>query len=97
MSRAPCAALLLSAYGLSWFMFAHAQLQNSWPEVYPGMPSGNYSPEWQNCTCCYLFPALTLRECFRRLSGDKESSKRIVADCSELGRQHPRAKSGSSE
>lgn len=21
----------------------------SFPHVYPGMPSGDYSPEWQNC------------------------------------------------
>ena len=22
----------------------------SFPHVYPGMPSGDFSPEWQNCT-----------------------------------------------
>ncbi|KAG6379584.1 Alpha/Beta hydrolase protein [Boletus reticuloceps] len=24
-------------------------MQNSWPQVYPGMPTGDYSPAWQNC------------------------------------------------
>ena len=23
---------------------------SSWPHAYPGMPSGDFSPEWQDCT-----------------------------------------------
>ncbi|KAH0834740.1 Alpha/Beta hydrolase protein [Lanmaoa asiatica] len=50
MCWASCAALLLSASVLSPFLFAQAQYipQDSWPHVYPGMPTGDYSPEWQN-------------------------------------------------
>jgi hypothetical protein len=24
---------------------------SSWPHDYPGKPSGDYSPEWQDCPC----------------------------------------------
>ncbi|KAF8142101.1 Alpha/Beta hydrolase protein, partial [Boletus edulis] len=54
MSWASCISLLLSAYTLSSFTFAQAQsqqpgntTQDSWPHVYPGMPTGDYCPEWQ--------------------------------------------------
>ncbi|KAH0834745.1 Alpha/Beta hydrolase protein [Lanmaoa asiatica] len=44
-----CAALLLSVSTLSPFPFAQAQYtQDSWPHVYPGMPTSDYGPEWQN-------------------------------------------------
>ncbi|KAH0834746.1 Alpha/Beta hydrolase protein [Lanmaoa asiatica] len=44
-----CAALLLSVSALSPFPFAQAQYtQDSWPHVYPGMPTSDYGPEWQN-------------------------------------------------
>ncbi|KAH0834753.1 Alpha/Beta hydrolase protein [Lanmaoa asiatica] len=49
MSWASCAVLLLFASAFSSFPFAQAQsLPGSWPQVYPGMPTGDYSPEWQN-------------------------------------------------
>ena len=22
---------------------------SSWPQIYPGIPTGDYGPEWQNC------------------------------------------------
>ncbi|KAF8433226.1 alpha/beta-hydrolase [Boletus edulis BED1] len=47
-------ALLVSVSTLSSFIFAQGQsqragntVQDSWPHVYPGMPVGDYSPEWQ--------------------------------------------------
>ncbi|KAH0834739.1 Alpha/Beta hydrolase protein [Lanmaoa asiatica] len=49
MPRESCAVLLLFASAFSSFPFAQAQsLPGSWPQVYPGMPAGDYSPEWQN-------------------------------------------------
>ncbi|KAI9568045.1 alpha beta-hydrolase [Boletus coccyginus] len=53
MFLASCAAFLLSASALwsSEPTFVQAQsggsMQSSWPNVYPGMPTGDYSPEWQ--------------------------------------------------
>ncbi|KAG6374652.1 Alpha/Beta hydrolase protein [Boletus reticuloceps] len=54
MSWVSCVSLLLSASTLSSFTFALAQAQqpgnttqDSWPHVYPGMPTGDYCPEWQ--------------------------------------------------
>lgn len=26
-------------------------LPSTWPHVYPGQPSGGYSPKWQSCSC----------------------------------------------
>ncbi|KAF9244678.1 alpha beta-hydrolase [Melanogaster broomeanus] len=43
-----CAAILFPAFALS--LFASAQFgtpPSSWPQVYPGMPNSDYSPEWQ--------------------------------------------------
>ncbi|KAN0088673.1 Alpha/Beta hydrolase fold [Tylopilus felleus] len=48
MDLKSCATLLLPAFALA--LLANAQSgtpPSSWPQVYPGMPSGDYSPEWQ--------------------------------------------------
>lgn len=54
MSLASCVALLLAAFAFSSFKLVLAQspsdpVQDTWPQVYPGMPTGDYSPEWQDC------------------------------------------------
>ena len=54
--------LLFSASALT--LLANAQsgaLPSTWPQVYPGMPSGDYGPEWQACVCNYssAIPRLT--------------------------------------
>jgi hypothetical protein len=38
----------------SYILIVKAQIlsdtpPSSWPQVYPGMPDGNYGPEWQDC------------------------------------------------
>jgi len=35
-------------------------MQSSWPHVYPGMPAGDYSPEWQGCASCSVYHVPTL-------------------------------------
>ncbi|KAI6101368.1 Alpha/Beta hydrolase protein [Pisolithus sp. B1] len=48
MASKSCAVLLVA---LACVFAANAQTgtpPSSWPQVYPGMPSGNYSPSWQN-------------------------------------------------
>ncbi|KIJ20687.1 hypothetical protein PAXINDRAFT_6480 [Paxillus involutus ATCC 200175] len=43
-----CAALLFPALALTCFVNAQIGTPpSSWPQVYPGMPNGEYSPEWQ--------------------------------------------------
>ncbi|KAG8220809.1 Alpha/Beta hydrolase protein [Butyriboletus roseoflavus] len=50
MDLKSCAILLFPAFALT-FNLVNAQSSStppsSWPQVYPGMPSGDYSPEWQ--------------------------------------------------
>jgi hypothetical protein len=31
--------------------FAGARAEDAFPHRYPGMPTGEYGPEWQKCTC----------------------------------------------
>jgi hypothetical protein len=106
MAWVPFVAFLLAASALSSFTFVQVQsqqasdpMQDSWPQVYPGMPTGDYSPEWQSCAFWYNMrpPSPFTPRRSRRLSGDGEPSKRDMAACSELGRQYPRSESGSSE
>lgn len=28
---------------------------SSWPQVYPGIPTGDYGPEWQDCGSLVIF------------------------------------------
>lgn len=32
----------------------HAQAISSWPQDYPGKPSGDFSPEWQSCSSHHI-------------------------------------------
>ena len=34
---------------------AGAQVTSSWPHDYPGKPSGDFSPEWQDCASFSVF------------------------------------------
>ncbi|KAF8545553.1 hypothetical protein OG21DRAFT_1492260 [Imleria badia] len=50
MDLKSCAMLLFPA--LAFTLLANAQSgapPSTCPQVYPGMPSGGYSPEWQAC------------------------------------------------
>lgn len=49
---------------------------SSWPHVYPGMPNGSYSPEWQDCML-NLNPTLNNKahRTLTRLRSDRESAK----------------------
>ncbi|KIJ59226.1 hypothetical protein HYDPIDRAFT_118758 [Hydnomerulius pinastri MD-312] len=43
-----CATVLFPAFALTLFVNAQSGTPpSSWPQVYPGMPTGNYSQEWQ--------------------------------------------------
>ena len=35
---------------------------STWPHAYPGMPSGDFSPEWQNCASILCFLGVLTRK-----------------------------------
>ena len=45
------------------------KVQNSWPQNYTGIPSGAFTPQWQNCACKSLAP---LQSQLSRISPDFE-------------------------
>ena len=50
-----CSILLFPAFGLTLLVNAQSGTPpSSWPQVYPGMPTSDYSPEWQACACKYI-------------------------------------------
>lgn len=57
MDLKSCATLLFPAFALILLVNAQSGTPpSSWPQIYPGMPSGDYSPEWQACASTYHFP-----------------------------------------
>ena len=68
---------------------------SSWPHAYPGMPAGDFSPEWQNCACRFLFSPYEMpHSCMsfsHRLPSDGEAHKRHLGfGQTELGWHHSR-------
>lgn len=69
---------------------------SSWPQDYPGKPSGNFSPEWQSCghnlRCRFQSYYTHLRSCFRvpRLPGNGRVAERNVDATPQLCREHSR-------
>lgn len=60
------ATILSSFSGSVLAQSSGATAPSSFPHVYPGQPSGDFSPAWQSCTChhilCYVaFKFLTFR------------------------------------
>lgn len=53
--------------------------ESSWPHAYPGMPTGDLSPEWQNCESILRFLACDqhlMEYSLRRLPSDRTDHKR---------------------
>ncbi|KAG6374819.1 hypothetical protein JVT61DRAFT_4203 [Boletus reticuloceps] len=47
-----CRILCVPAFALTLLVNAQSGTPpSSWPQVCPGMPNGDYSPEWQTCAC----------------------------------------------
>ena len=54
MDLKSCATLLFPAFALTLLVNAQSGTPpSSWPQVYPGMPTSGYCPEWQTCGCKY--------------------------------------------
>ena len=63
---------------------------STWPHAYPGMPSGDFSPEWQNCASilCSLGVGVKgthTRSFTNRLPSDGEAHQRHLGLGTELG------------
>ena len=69
---------------------AQDEVPNSYPHDYPGKPSGDFSPEWQECVCMsllLLIPAL-INQHFR-LPCERFVAERYLPFESFLGREYP--------
>lgn len=63
-----CTIHLFSAFALTLLVGAQPDTPpSSWPQVYPGLPSGDYSPEWQACASEYT-SATSPRQTYPTLS-----------------------------
>lgn len=59
MDLKSCAILFFPAFALTLLVNAQSGTPpSSWPQSYPGMPNGDYSPEWQACASTYTSASL---------------------------------------
>ena len=68
-------SLFVGLLALVSSVWSQRTVPNSFPQDYPGKPSGDFSPEWQDCESTGLSPLLHLLTDHTRLSCEGSASK----------------------